>query len=340
MFIRLSADLLREKLPFNEILNLLENDVQNPSMKRIIKEIHGELKDGADAEEVFIHQQNMIGKFPAKMLGVASKSGNMAEVYDNTAKFLERSQEFKKSLRSALIMPTVTMLVLLGAVIFYVGYIFPKTAEMFEKFGAELPPMTATTLDISRFLQGNILLIIIVMIVPPILFFRFITTQKGRLFFDKYLLKVPLIGQMAHKMSIEIFCRVFHSMYSGSGENIDVIRTAAEACRNKYMEKQIKEVTIPLMIREGRGFVEALEESGVFTDNALTRFSTGAESGTLRKVAAQVASYYERETTYRLKSIVDWIQVYVSFIILIVMTALTVISAETAVMQPRLPGMG
>jgi len=129
-------------------------------------------------------------------------------------------------------------------------------------------------------------------------------------------------------------------MYSGSGENIDVIRTAAEACRNKYMEKQIKEVTISLMIREGKGFVEALEESKVFTENALTRFSTGAESGTLRKVAIQIANYYERETTYRLKSIVDWIQVAVSFIILIVMTGLTIVSAETAVMQPKLPGMG
>lgn len=340
MFIRLSADLLREKLPFDEILNLLHNDVQNASMKRVIKEIHTELKDGSDAEEVFTHQQNMLGKFPAKMLGVASKSGNMAEIYDNTAKFLERSQEFKKSLRSALIMPTVTLLVLFGAVVFYVGYIFPKTAEMFEKFGAALPPMTATTLDISRFLQNHIILVLVLMIVPPLLLVRFFTTDKGRLIFDRYMIKLPLIGSMAHKMSIEIFCRVFHSMYSGSGENIEVIRTAAEACRNKHMEKRIKEITIPLMIREGRGFVEALDESKVFTENALTRFGTGAESGTLRKVALQIANYYERETTYRLKSIVDWIQVVVSFIIMIVMTGLTVISAETAVMQPKLPGMG
>ncbi len=64
------------------------------------------------------------------MLGLASKSGNMAEIYKATAKFLERRQEFKKSLRSALITPMVTIFVLFLAVIFYVAYIFPETAKL------------------------------------------------------------------------------------------------------------------------------------------------------------------------------------------------------------------
>src|SRR3990172_8577279 len=100
-FIRLSADLLREKLPYDEILNLMETDISNKSMKRVIKEIQADLKEGKDGEEVFNRQAQSLGKFPAKMLGVASKSGNMAEVYDNTAKFLERNLDFRKSLRSA-----------------------------------------------------------------------------------------------------------------------------------------------------------------------------------------------------------------------------------------------
>ncbi len=338
-FIRLSADLLREKLPFDEILSLLETDINNKSMKRVIKEIHADLKDGKDGEEVFSKQSNMLGKFPAKMLGVASKSGNMAEVYDNTAKFLERTLEFRKSLKSALLMPAITVLVLVAAIIFYIGYIFPKTAELFEKFGAELPPMTQASLNLSHFFRDNIILLVILMVVPPIVLFRLAMTTKGQIFIGKYFVKLPVIGPLMHKASVEIFCRVFHSMYSGSGENIDVIRTAAEACRNKYMEKQIKEITIPLMVRDGKSFVEALKKAEVFTENALTRLNTGAESGTLKSVALQVANYYERETSYRMKSIVDWIQVAVAFVIMIVMTLLTIVSAETAVMQPKLPGM-
>jgi type IV pilus assembly protein PilC len=338
-FIRLSADLLREKLPFDEILSLLETDINNQSMKRVIKEIHADLKDGKDGQEVFARQSNMLGKFPAKMLGVASKSGNMAEVYDNTAKFLERTQEFRKNLKSALLMPAITVLVLVLAIIFYIGYIFPKTAELFAKFGAELPPMTQASLDLSHFLRNNIVLLIIAMVVPPIVLIRLAITQQGQIFIGKYFIKVPILGPLMHKASVEIFCRVFHSMYSGSGENIDVIRTAAEACRNKFMEKQIKEITIPLMVRDGKSFVEGLKKAEVFTENALTRLNTGAESGTLKSVALQVANYYERETSYRMKSIVDWIQVAVAFVIMIVMTLLTIVSAETAVMQPKLPGM-
>ncbi len=338
-FIRLSADLLREKLQFDEILTLMERDISNAPMKRVVKEIHGDLKDGKDGEEVFLSQEPSLGKFAAKMLGVASKSGNMAEVYDNTAKFMERNYEFKKNLKSALLMPIITLIILFLACAFYIGYIFPKTAELFAKFGAELPPMTAASLDLSHFLQNNMILLMVIMFTPIAALIRFATTQKGQLLVGKYITKLPIMGPLIHKMSIEIFCRVFHSMYSGSGENIEVIKTAAEACRNKYMEKQIKEISIPLMIQEGKGFIEALEKANVFTENALTRLNTGAESGTLKKTAIQVANYYERETSYKMKGIVDWIQVYVAFIIMIVMTLLTIVSSETAVMQPKLPGM-
>ncbi|MCD4664750.1 MAG: type II secretion system F family protein, partial [Bacteroidales bacterium] len=228
-FIRLSADLLREKLQFDEILTLMERDVSNGAMKRVIKEIHSDLKDGKDGEEVFIKQESSLGKFAAKMLGVASKSGNMAEVYENTAKFLERSYEFKKNLKSALVMPMVTVFLLFLACLFYIGYIFPKTAELFENFGAELPPMTRASLDLSHFLQNNIIILIIAMVAPIILFIRFATTERGQLFIGKHFIKLPIMGSIMHKSSIEIFCRVFHSMYSGSGENIEVINTAAEA---------------------------------------------------------------------------------------------------------------
>ena len=338
-FIRLSADLLREKLPFDEILGLLESDTTNKSLRKVIREILADLKDGKDGEEAFGKQSHYLGKFPAKMLGVASKSGNMAEVFENTARFLERDYEFRKSLRSALLMPTITTIVLFGSVIFYVGYIFPKTAELFLSFGSQLPPMTKASLDLSHFITRNIYYIIGIATAIPAILFRLATTERGKIFVGKHFIKMPIFGSLMHKTSIEIFCRVFHSMYSGSGENLDVIRTAAEACRNKYMEQQIRDVTIPMMVRDGAGLVPALKQAKVFTENALSRLNAGAESGTLKRVTLQVANYYERETTYRMKSIIDWIQVVIALFILVVMTALTIVSSETALFQPKLPGM-
>jgi type IV pilus assembly protein PilC len=148
---------------------------------------------------------------------------------------------------------------------------------------------------------------------------------------------MPVIGAIVHKTTIEIFCRVFYSLYSGSGENVDAIRLAAEACGNKYFEDRIKEISIPMMLREGRGLVDSFKESGVFTPTALSRFNSGAETGTVKMTAVQIANYYEKETVYKLKNAVDLVQIIVAMIIMVVMTALTLVSSETALVSPKSP---
>lgn len=336
-FVRLSADLLREKLPFNEVLQLLSNDLNNPTLRDAVRQINNDLRQGKDSEEAFMKQEKVLGKFTARMLGLASKSGNMADIYESTAKFLERNAEFKKNMRQALIMPLFTLLILFGACIFYVAYIFPETAKLFLKLGSELPPMTKATLDMSDFLLANMGMFTLIFVVATGGFLYFLRTPKGRFLKDQYILKLPIIGPIVHKTTIEIFCRVFYSLYSGSGENVDAIRLASEACGNKYFEDRIKNVSIPLMLREGRGLVDSFKESGVFTPTALSRFNSGAETGTVKTTAMQIANYYEKETVYKLKNAVDLVQIIVAMIIMVVMTALTLVSSETALVSPKSP---
>jgi len=274
-FVKISAELLNQKLGYGEILTLLTNDTNNATLRNTLKEISNDLKKGADSEATFLKYQNIFGKFTAYMLGLASKSGNMTEIYLATAKFLERRQEFRKSLRSALITPMVTLFVLFLAVLFYVGYIFPETAKLFVRFGIELPPMTAFTLKISDFLVANPVLISAVILIPPIALFQFSRTKKGRLLFDEYLIKLPVIGSLIHKTLIEVFCRVFYTLYHGSAESIEPIRIAAEATGNKYFEDRIKSVAIPLMLKKGVGVTEAFEAAGVFTETAISRIHSG-----------------------------------------------------------------
>jgi len=338
-FVKISAELLDQKLNYGEILTLLINDIQNKALKETLKQINNELKKGADSEATFLRYQSVFGKFTAYMLGLASKSGNMTEIYKATAKFLERRQEFKKSLKSALITPMVTLFVLFLAVLFYVAYIFPETAKLFVKFDIELPPLTKGTLNISDFLTGNLILVSIITIVPPILLWRFASTKKGRLVVDRIILKLPVVGSLIHKTTIEVFCRVFYTLYSGSAESIEPIRIAAEASDNSYFESQIKNVSIPLMIKRGMGVTEAFEASGVFTETAISRFHSGEETGTIKNTALQLANYYESETVFRLKNIIELIQVMIAMVIMVVMMALTFISAETATISPKPPTM-
>ena len=165
----------------------------------------------------------------------------------------------------------------------------------------------------------------------------YINTPKGRYFKDRYIFKFPVIGSLIHKTVIEIFCRVFYALYSGSGENVDAIKLAAEASGNKYFEDQIKNVSIPMMLNEGRGLLESFEAAGVFTKTALARFHSGAETGTVKTTALQIANYYEKETVYKLKNAVDFVQLAIAMIIMVVMTALTIVSSETALVTPKSP---
>ena len=338
-FVKISAELLEQKLAYSEVLTLLINDTPNATLKNTLKEINNDLKKGADSEATFLKYQGVFGKFTAYMLGLASKSGNMAEIYLATAKFLERRQEFRKSLRSALITPAVTMFVLFLAVLFYVGYIFPETAKLFIRFGIELPPMTAFTLTFSDFLIDNPLLISAVMFIPPIAMAAYIRTKQGRLIYDKYMMRIPVIGQLIHKTLIEVFCRVFYTLYHGSAESIEPIRIAAEAAGNTYFESRIKQTAIPLMLQKGVGMTEAFEASGVFTETAEARFHSGEESGTIKNTALMLANYYESETVYRLKNVIEIIQVVIAMVIMVVMIALTLVSAETATVRPKSPGV-
>jgi type IV pilus assembly protein PilC len=199
--------------------------------------------------------------------------------------------------------------------------------------------MTAATLKMSDWLMSNWLVLTILFTVPIFVLLRYMRTEKGRFLADKYLIRIPVLGSMLHKTAIEIFCRVFYALYSGSGENIEIIRMAAEACGNKYMEHQIKTIAIPMMLERGKGLTEAFEATGVFTKTAISRFASGAETGTVKATALQLAEYYEKETSYRMKNAIEVIQLTVSMVMMIVLTALTLVSSETALVKPETPHM-
>ena len=94
-----------------------------------------------------------------------------------------------------------------------------------------------------------------------------------------------------------------------------------------------------MMIKRGAGITESFEACGIFTDTAISRFHSGEETGTIKNTALQLANYYESETVFRLKNIIEMIQVTIAMVIMIVMIGLTLVSAETATVSPKSPFM-
>ncbi len=334
MFIKLSTTMLRDRMSFGKILEMLAEEQENRGFKEALLQIESQLKGGAEGREVFNRYAHVFGKFPAFMLGLATRSGNMAEVFEATSKFIERDMEIKKNIKKALISPMFAVLATIGAVMYYVIEIFPATAEMFLKYNMPLPPLTKGTLALSDWLAIYWWAIALIVAVPIVAIWRWWATPKGKIWRDSHLIKMPMIGHLIHKSSIEIYFRVFGTIYAGAGDNIETIRTAAEACRNAWMEDRIKRVTIPLMLQEGEAFVPAMEAAGVFTRTSLTRLRTGQETGNILQSAQQIATYYEAETTYKMNNMIEYIQTIVGLFISIAITFLTVVSAEIATISP------
>ena len=149
------------------------------------------------------------------------------------------------------------------------------------------------------------------------------------------MITLPVIGSLMHKSSIEIFSRILNALYSGSGDNINVIKTAAEACRNTYIEKKVKDIVLPTMLREGKSFTDCLAKTGVFPANALNRFRTGEESGTVRESAKQLADYYEREINYKMTRVIDWINLNIALVVTVLIIIITLISSEVGFVSPQ-----
>lgn len=334
MFVRLSANLLKEKLPFDEVLGLLVGDVSSKSLRQVIRDLNGDLKSGMEAQQAFMKHQGMLGKFTAYMLGIASQSGNMSEIYEATATFLERQSEFKKSVKSSMITPAITIVVLIAVMVWYIWSIFPQTAGLLADLNMALPPMTAKTLAFSKWMDVNWWWSFGLILATFGGFFAWARTEKGTFEIHKRIIKLPVVGSLLHKLNIEIFCRVFAVLYSGSGDNISVIRIAAEACGNAYMEHRIKTITIPMMVAQGADLVRSMEASGVFTAMAIARFRSGAETGNVRNASQQMADYYQSETTLKLKTTVESIQTAVALIITVAIIFLTLVSSEIALIQP------
>lgn len=334
MFVRLAANMLRRKLPFDEVLTLLAADASSKPLRQMMKDLQADLKSGMNAQNAFMKHQHVLGTFTAYMLGLAAASGNIAEMFEATAKYLERKDEFKKSVRSALITPSITLLLTIAAFVWYIWYIIPAYAGLFTNYNISLPPLTQASLNFAGWMDIYWPWVVGLFVLAIGGFVAWSRTTNGKFYIHRYMIRLPFIGSLLHKLNLEVFCRVFGVLYSGSSENEEVMKIAAEATGNTYIEHQVKTVTVPMMMARGTDLIEALEASGVFTPMTIARFRSGAETGSVQESAEEMAEFYEKETSLKLDQAVETIKTGVAIFISLLVAVLTVISAESALIQP------
>ncbi|MDP1678465.1 MAG: type II secretion system F family protein [Bacteroidota bacterium] len=329
-FVTTSARLLEQKIPYSEVLQIMANNAKDRYLKGALRNIILDLKNGVDSKDAFIKQEKVFGEHVALMLGIASKSGEMTAIFKSVAILVERQTEFKKGLISSLIMPAITSLTVLGAIIFYAVYLVPKMMAMLGPMMETTPPLTAATMIFSEFLKENYVWMSILMVLGLGSFYAYLMTENGKLARDKYIIKIPYIGNILRSTSTEIFCRVLSILYTSSSENVDAIQIAADASGSSYLSYRIRMVTIPSMLRYGTDLGKALNAAEFFPDVFVSRFSTATETGAVKDTALQVADFYQLENQFSMKNLMSVIEISITIVIMAALVFLTLLSTETA----------
>jgi type IV pilus assembly protein PilC len=327
-FVGTSARLLEQKIAYAEVLQIMSTNVRNRYLRGAIKDIINDLRNGVDSREAFVRQSKVFGEHNALMLGIASKSGDMTSIFKSVAKLVERQAEFKKGLMSSLLLPAVTSLTLVGAIGFYALYLLPQMVQTMGPLLTEIPPLTQMTLDVSDFVKENYIVLLTLVMGLTGGFYAYIMTAEGKYYLHKYLVKLPYLGRIMRNTSVEIFCNVLGIMYTSAGENIDAIQIAGDSSGNVFLSRQIRTVTVPMMLKFGTELPRALEATDFFPEMVISRFRTAAETGDVKATSAQLAEFYQTENQYALKNLTSLIEVSISIMIMFAMVFLTYLSTE------------
>ena len=182
-------------------------------------------------------------------------------------------------------------------------YIVPRMSDLFKNLSAagSLPTITVVVLAISTGFANNAWWIIPLALILGMALFVWLRTDSGRLLLHRMLLKLPIAGQLIRQMATAQLARSLSTLLSGGITVPDSWDIASQALNN--LELRSRSQAVLPMIREGRGFTEALEQAGWIPELALDMIGIGEKSGSLREMLDEVAAFYDAEAEVKLEQL-------------------------------------
>lgn len=298
---QLSA-LLRAGIPVLQAISLLKNRSGSESLRKILADVEQKIKSGVPLSDAF-ESQGIFPKIYTASLLAGEKSGALDEVLLRFVTYLKRSVGVSRKLRGALAYPAFLLVAATFMVAFLTLYIVPRMSDLFKGINANqgLPTVTIVVLTLSTAVAGNIwwlLPMVSVLGFAIVLYFR---TPGGKLLLHRFLLKLPIAGALIRQMTTAQLARSLSTLLSGGITVPDSWDIASQSINNLELRRRSQAV-LPL-IREGRGFTEALNKAGWLPELALDMIGIGESSGSLREMLDEVANFYDAESEVRLEQL-------------------------------------
>jgi len=295
VFTRQLSTLISAGLPLLRSLRTLSKQEKNQNLKKIMGILAESVEGGTTFSEALSQHPKAFNKLYVNMVKAGELGGVLEIVLTRLAEFAEKSQRIRGKVTSAMVYPAVVLTIAVGIVTFLMLFIVPKFEAIFQDMlgGRPLPMITQIIMDLSRFIQGNFLLIAGVLTVL-VIGMRFALRLPGiSSAVDSYKLKLPLFGDMLTKTSVARFSRTLGTLVSSGVPILQALQITRDTAGNERVSTAIE--SIHDNVKEGESMVAPMEASQIFPPMVVSMVQVGEETGQLPDMLTKVADVFEEE---------------------------------------------
>jgi general secretion pathway protein F len=295
---RLLATLLCAGVTLPEALQALTEQVESRRFKGVLGDIANRVNEGSSLADAVARYPDVFLPLYVNMVRAGEASGSLETVLLRIADFMDQQEELKGKVTSAMIYPVIMTVLSGGIVMMLMINVVPQITEMFDGMNAELPWNTTFLIWISNLLADYWFMVMAAGAGLVWLFRRWRATEIGRATGDTILLKIPVVGDLARKLSIARFARTLSTMLASGVQLLQALDIVRSLLGNYVLEKVV--ATARDNIREGEGIAPALKRSGEFPSLVTHMIAVGERSGQLEQMLIDVANAYDREVNIAL----------------------------------------
>jgi general secretion pathway protein F len=297
-FTRQIATLLRSGIPLADALGALVDQITNVRFKAPVSEVRSAVNEGSSLADALAKHPKLFDDLFVSMVRAGEVAGNLDEVLTRLADFLEGSQKLKSKIQGAMVYPLV--MVIVGTVIMAVLMIkvIPEITSMFTAQGKTLPLNTRFLIASSRLFGNYWWLIGMGSILGVILFMRWTKSEGGKPTWHKFVLKLPVVGELVRTVNVGRFARTLGTMLQSGVPMLKALDTAKQIVGNVLIQDAIEDAK--KAVTEGESLAITLKKSGQFPATMIHMVAVGEKAGQLEQMLERVAITYESEVDTKL----------------------------------------
>jgi type IV pilus assembly protein PilC len=300
LFARQLAVLFNAGIPLVEALWTAAAQIKSLDFKEKIIKIAEEVEGGSPLSSALSKYPKVFSPFFVNLVKSGEMAGKLPLCLNQLADYLERNYNFREKLISSLTYPAIVLILFFGIFIFLIFAVFPNFQKLFSESGLELPLPTKIILSLSFFLQKYFLFFLLFILFLLAIFFWFLSQEKGKKSFDRFLLRLPILGPFLKEIYLIQIAQALQTLVTGGIHLTMALETVADLVGNSVYREAILE--IKEKVKEGIQLSFLLHlYPDLFPPFFIQMITTGEKSGTLEMVLTNLVSFQQNETERKLE---------------------------------------